>query len=558
MRWLLRRIVLLARLWQRSLKVRVVSSTMVLGLAATSLIGVVLAEQVAGRLLDSRRQQAFRDAGRATSEFRNEMATYNETTGGDLKSYVRESLDTLRTTGGDSAVGVLLLRQAGQPPSGANYSYGTTSASYVSTELRDQVVTNSELQSQSIQLTGASGRSEPGLIVGGQVQLPVSAGDYELYFVITLGPEQRTLASIQRVLSIGMFFIVILLGAIAWLVSRQVVDPVQEAARVARRISRGNLDERMNPRGRDELATLAGSFNDMADSLQDQIEAMEELSRLQRRFVSDVSHELRTPLTTIRMAAEVIDSQREEFDAALARSSELLTTQLDRFEALLSDLLEISRFDAGAAALEAEDADLGAIARRVVDLAAPLAVAKSTELVLHLQGEPATAEVDSRRVERIVRNLVVNAIEHAEEHPVQVYVAADDRTAAVLVVDHGVGLRPGDAERVFDRFWRADPARARTTGGTGLGLAISLEDALLHGGSLRAWGTPGEGSRFLLVLPRHAGTVPGRSPLPLAPSDHVGADSDEEGQAEERWLIAELNLEPVAEDEPPAPAPKAR
>lgn len=536
----LRTIVRGVGLWQDSLQVRVVSSTIVLGLAATSVIGVVLTEQVGNRLIEARRDQAFRDVSRATSEFQSDMKAFSGTNE-QLKSWVRESLRKVQGTGGDSAVGVLLLRSPGTPPTDGLTGLGTVSATVVPAALREQVVTGSKQQATLIELA-ASGQAEPGLVVGSPVVLPRSAGAYELYFVMSLEPEQRSLTAIQRALVVSMTALVLVLGSIAWLVSRLVVNPVKEAAQVADRLSRGSLDERMSPHGRDEIARLARSFNEMADSLQEQIEAMEELSRLQRRFVSDVSHELRTPLTTIRLAASVIDDERDTLPPVLARSSELLSTQVDRFEALLADLLEISRFDAGAAALDAASSDLAQIVRQVVELAQPVATAQATQLRVHGADRPAVAEVDTRRVERIVRNLVHNAIEHSEGKPVDIQVEADDRTAAVLVADQGIGLRAGDADHVFDRFWRADPARARTIGGTGLGLSISLEDALLHGGSLRAWGAPGQGARFLLCLPTRAGGLLGRSPLPLTPT---GVDDDdswvEEPSDEQTRILSEID-----------------
>ena len=550
--WLLRQVVQAVVVWRKSLQVRVVSSTLVLGLAATSLVGMALAEQVSARLVQARQEQAFKEAQTATNQFVAEMNTYSGANGTPLKTYVRDSLYRLKDTGGESAVGVLLLLQGDQAAADGITAYGTINANIVPQNLRDKVVSTTTQQQRLISLRQANGSTAAGVVVGQQVSLPGSNGGYELYFVMSLQPEQDTLDSIQRVLAAGMLSLVLMLGVIAWLVSRQVVSPLKEAAQVAERLSHGSLDERMSPHGHDEIARLARSFNDMADTLQDKIEDMAELSRLQRRFVSDVSHELRTPLTTIRMAAEVISASSDGFPPPVARSSELLSTQLDRFEALLADLLEISRFDAGAAALEASEVELGGIVRRVVELAAPLAEAKHTVVDVHLLQSAALAEVDSRRVERIVRNLVVNAIEHCEAKPVEVWVATDERTACILVVDHGIGLRPGDAERVFDRFWRADPARARTTGGTGLGLAISLEDAYLHGGSLRAWGLPGIGSRFLLVLPRTAGAVPGRSPLPLAAPGHD--DEPEESSAsvdpEEEWLLSQLAIDKLVEPSP--------
>jgi two-component system sensor histidine kinase MtrB len=147
-------------------------------------------------------------------------------------------------------------------------------------------------------------------------------------------------------------------------------------------------------------------------------------------------------------------------------------------------------------------------------------VARRAGCRIDVTGVPATAvvaDVDVRRFARIVRNLLDNAIDHAEGGPISLALAATAATVALRVSDEGIGLRTGEAERVFDRFWRADPSRARTTGGTGLGLAIAREDARLHGGDLEAWGEPGVGAAFRLVLPRRRGSRPGRSPLGLVP-----------------------------------------
>jgi two-component system sensor histidine kinase MtrB len=311
--------------------------------------------------------------------------------------------------------------------------------------------------------------------------------------------------------------LVVLLGTIAWLVTRQVVTPVRLARRIAERLASGRLEERMRVRGEDDIARLGVSFNQMAASLQRQISQLQELARVQRRFVADVSHELRTPLTTVRMAADLLHDARGAFDPATARSAELLQAELDRFEALLGDLLEISRFDAGAATLTLTDVDLRDVARRVCDGAAGLAAQRGTRIAIDVPPTRCMVEVDVRRIERIVRNLVVNAIEYGEGSDVTVRVAAGADAVALSVRDRGVGLKTGEDVMVFNRFWRADPARARTRGGTGLGLSIAVEDTTLHGGRLDAWGRPGLGAIFRLTLPRRAGGTLPESPLPLAP-----------------------------------------
>ncbi|MEO6715149.1 MAG: HAMP domain-containing sensor histidine kinase, partial [Mycobacteriales bacterium] len=177
---------------------------------------------------------------------------------------------------------------------------------------------------------------------------------------------------------------------------------------------------------------------------------------------------------------------------------------------------EISLYDAGAAVLEPEVVDMRHAVERVVEAVAPLAERRGSEVVIATAGDTQfLVEADPRRLQRILRNLIFNAVEHGEGLPVHVTIGADEQAVAVVVRDLGVGFRPIDAARVFSRFWRADPSRARQTGGTGLGLSIALEDARLHGGWLQAWGLPGHGAVFRLTLPRQAGGELTSSPLPL-------------------------------------------
>ncbi|MGA4668642.1 MtrAB system histidine kinase MtrB [Propionibacteriaceae bacterium Y1923] len=360
----------------------------------------------------------------------------------------------------------------------------------------------------------------PGLVVGGLLLSPNSVDVYPVYFVFPMEREQATVELLQRaVLTTGGLLLMLLTG-ISVLVSRQVVRPIRQASVTAGQLAEGNLDQRMEVRGSDDLASLAKSMNHMATELQTQIGQLEDLSRVQQQFVADVSHELRTPLTTVRMAAEMIYEARHELDPSLRRASELLHNELDRFEDLLGDLLEISRFDAGAAVLSVDEVDLVSLVRDEVDAQAAFAASVGSDLVVEARGQ-ASAEVDSRRIRRILRNLITNAIEHGEGRPITVTVATDEHAVAITVRDHGVGLHASQVRDVFHRFWRGDPSRARLVGGTGLGLSIAMEDAHLHRGWLAAWGRPGRGAQFRLTLPRRAGGVLHSSPLSLAPHDYT-------------------------------------
>ena len=195
-------------------------------------------------------------------------------------------------------------------------------------------------------------------------------------------------------------------------------------------------------RGEDELATLGRSFNAMADSIESQIKELADLSLVQQRFVSDVSHELRTPLTTIRLAADMINDQRDEFDPATARAAELLNAQVQRFEVLLTDLLEISRYDAGSVQLELEPTSLAHLAEDVIASMQQLADQHGTDVRLVAPGGYSPVEMDPRRVRRVVRNLLGNAIEHGEGRPIVVTVDSDQQAVALGVRDYGLGMTP--------------------------------------------------------------------------------------------------------------------
>jgi two-component system sensor histidine kinase MtrB len=505
-------------LWRASLGFRVVVVTILLGILVLTAVGTYLYGSIAQGLVDSRQRIAEEDSLRDATDAQEKLDATDRTDSADLRQLAHDLVKSYTQTVGSERRYVVLtptdtndLRLVG--------SIETTSqigVRFVPTTLRQAVSASKDRQHLQVATIQEDGEEVSAVIVGQQVEIPV-AGPYGLYFIYPMEREREIISLIGRTFLLGGAALILLVGAVAFVVTRLVADPVRRAALVAERFAGGNLNERMRAKGEDDLARLGNSFNAMAASIQQQIAQLENLSRVQQRFVSDVSHELRTPLTTIRMAGDLIHDARGSFEPALARSAELLYHELDRFESLLSDLLEISRFDAGAAVLEVEATDLRACVERAVGANDALARSRGSEIVIHEAALPVVAEADYRRIERILRNLVSNAIEHGEGRPIEVSLGANDSAVAISVRDHGVGLRPGEAALVFTRFWRADPARARTTGGTGLGLAISLEDARLHSGRLEAWGASGIGSCFRLTLPREAGGTILSSPLPLSP-----------------------------------------
>ena len=497
--------------WSHSMMLRVITSTLVVGLAAVALLGALVTTQIRDGLVERRVERILAESALDLQSTQQVIEASTAETPGELQQLVTDQMEALSQSGGESRR-LVLLKARGNDSDVFLTPFGDSSlVPVISTELRDSIEPDG---GQFWQFVSLPDDGDPAAVVGAPLTLR-SAGDYELYLVYSLASEKDILDLIQQVLTVGATVLVALVLFITWTVTLQAVRPVRAAARVAARLADGHLSERMRVRGHDEMATLATTFNDMATSLQRQITRMEELSRLQRRFVSDVSHELRTPLTTVRMASDVLHDARVDFAPAVARSAELLSTQLDRFELLLADLLEISRIDAGVSLLDFKDHDLGDVVKDQVEGLALAAEEQGVELRLWLREGTHIASMDASRVGRIVRNLLSNAIEHAQGGPVDIAVSSTARTVAVVVRDYGVGLSASQEERVFDRFWRADPARARTMGGTGLGLSIAREDALLHEGTLEAWGRPGEGASFRLMLPCGSRGLGLREPLPL-------------------------------------------
>ena len=506
---------------RNSLAIKVIFSTVLLSLVVTGITGSVLNTQLSAGVKDVNLSSALVEARSTifTAEYRFLLAQ------GEKDSVVQKVVDDVISsattlTSNENAREVVFLRSPGNTREN-NYEIASNlldPASIPST-LSERVRKNPDPVYQYTNMIYLTGTKVNGLAIGQKVQIP-NAGQYEMYIIFSLANQEKTLDLISRSLFLGGFILLLLVALITWLVVRQVVSPVREAAMIATEFTAGDFRKRLKVESQDEISTLGLAFNDMAESIEKQIARLENLSRVQQRFVSDVSHELRTPLTTLRMASEVIYSTKDTFDPIVARSAELLVAQLDRFEKLLEDLLEVSRFDAEVAVLEAVDFDMVQLVQRCADDLGLVAKERKTEIYVSSSEPVIMIKADIRRVERILRNLLANAIDHSEELQIDVRIVASDHDVAVGVRDYGIGLDENALTRVFDRFWRADPSRARTRGGTGLGLSIALEDARLHNGELEAWGRPGRGSHFVVTLPRNTWESIEARLIKLQPEDY--------------------------------------
>jgi len=491
--------------------------TFVLSLAVIWLLGSALLSRVTGGLMHTKVEASLVEAATVANQAQSRLGAADQSDLQGISPLVDQVISYLAAnaaTPGESDL--VLLRSPGADQS---FSLDRTSnlvdAASIPMDLRRAVEGSARQAWRYLRIRYVNGTSVSGIGVGSKIDIP-GAGTYELYSLFATTAEAATLDLVMRALVTVGAALLLLLCAITFLVVRQVVAPVRAAARLSQRIAAGELEQRMAVHGQDDLAVLARSFNEMALSLQEQINALENLSQLQQRFVSDVSHELRTPLTTVRMASDVLHASRQDFQPAVARSAELLMAQLDRFEALLAELLEISRFDAGVATLEIDHADIRELVLTAVDALTPVAETRGSQFVQKLPPDPVISEVDSRRINRILRNLLSNALEYGES-PIEVTLVVTDSAFAIGVLDQGPGMTPDEVSRVFDRFWRADPARARTSGGTGLGLSIALEDARLHSGWLDIWSEPGIGTHMRLTIPLLSGGLISESPITLEP-----------------------------------------
>lgn len=498
--------------YSNSLAFRVLGTTLLLSTLLVSALGSVLNQLLSDGIKESKIESALNESQYKLFQTENRFVLSETSSVSVFRNIVNQTITEFADARGNERNPEVIMLQANSPQ--AKYLIYERSTNQVikdsiPTELRSRVLASKELQYSYGEILYPTTfltavpieRRVPALIIGGQFTAK-NFGQFEVYFLFSTAPEDSTIALISRTLLIGAIALVLVLLFVVFAVSRQVVTPIRRAAEIAEKLSAGDFAERMNVEGADEIARLAQSFNEMASALQNQITRLENLSRVQQRFVSDVSHELRTPLTTLKMASDLIYRQRQNFDPTISRSAELLSAQLERFENLLTELLEVSRFDAGVVNLEPEVTDIVALVEKGVEALSPIAQEHGSSFRYKHPQVPVVTVVDPRRMDRILRNLLNNAIAYGEGNPIDVEVRMGEHSIAVAVRDFGIGLRKGEEKRVFDRFWRADPSRERTRGGTGLGLSIAQEDAQLHGGVIEATGAYGRGSLFVLTIPR--------------------------------------------------------
>ncbi|MEU5865542.1 HAMP domain-containing sensor histidine kinase [Nonomuraea sp. NPDC047529] len=325
----------------------------------------------------------------------------------------------------------------------------------------------------------------------------------EVYTARSLYPEQRSIDWLAtRAWLIGgaaMAFAVV----VALLATRSVLRPVRELGRAARLLGEGELRTRIAVRGSDELADVARTFNDTAAELERHVTQLREMEADARRFVADVSHELRTPLAALAAVAEVLDDEAVRLPEPAGKAARLVTQETLNLTTLVNDLIEISRFDSGVAALSLNEVDVTEL------VPATLRVRGWSDAVRTELPASATARLDPRRVDVVLANLVGNALRHGEP-PVSVRLTADPHWITFEVRDHGPGLDASVLPHAFDRFYKASAARARSEG-SGLGLAIALENARLHRGDLTVANAPDGGALFTLRLPRWAADPDGAS-----------------------------------------------
>ena len=505
------------RLWKESLQFRALGTAGIMMFLSFLMVGWSLSSQIASSLFENQKAQALEES---TSGFRNVQSVLDSSearSDSEIRRNVSRTL-TVLDAGSSGKRNWILVPLEGQGKQGfipEQSSNNSLNSSSIPNDFKETVRDKDGIFWQTSTVTTVENNRErtyPVLIVGTHISISQNP-NYGLFLVYDMTDSSATIAHINFVLFGGFCALLGVVLSVVWIVTRFVVRPITQTAITAEKLAAGDLDQRVSVNGEHQAARLGYSFNLMADSLQEKIVQLERLSTLQQRFVSDVSHELRTPLATVRLGTELLYDSRGDMERTLSRTVELLHDQVDRFQSMLADLLEISRFDAGSAMLTIDTEDFMRVLSNILQEALPHLERTNTKLNVHTSHESIMVDMDRVRIERVLRNLLYNAIEHGESRPIDVYVGANATNLGVAVRDHGIGLSEDEAVQVFNRFWRADTSRKRTLGGTGLGLSIAAEDVRLHGGTIEVWGEKGRGACFTMNLPLIHGAPLGESPV---------------------------------------------
>ena len=452
---------------RRSLQARTVALTVILTLAVAIVFFGVSMVSVRASLLTQITSQSRADYSNMVQQAQTSLDAADVSATVQIQQLVNDLASSLQSEGPSNLIGVYLWSRDTNSRAIIPVSTEPSYQSLISDDIRSSVASDLDdiVFYQPVEIPGDSGMSgsgTPAAVLGTVLDFGV-AGNLEFFAIYSYTFQQQSLTQIQLSLVI-----------------RGIVRPIERVAAASETLASGNLDMRVTVNRKDELGVLQQSFNTMADALNQKIDELEEASVFQKRFVSDVSHELRTPVTTMRMASDLLEMKKDGFDPSTKRTVELLAGQISRFQDMLADLLEISRYDAGYAALDLVETDLCEPIETAVDQVAGIAQAKRVPVHTYLP----------------------NVQVFAEDRPIEVRVAANRKAVAISVRDYGVGIDEDKVAHVFDRFWRGDLSRSRVTGGTGLGLAIAMTDALLHHGTIRVRSAVGEGTWFLVLLPR--------------------------------------------------------
>jgi two-component system sensor histidine kinase MtrB len=370
----------------------------------------------------------------------------------------RENFDAMVTTGDDWFSTALSLTPAAIPPR------------------LDSLVTEERLGYQHAEV------GDVRMLVFGA---PLPPAETDIYLSYPLDEVDRTMGLLARVLAIAGVAVVAAAVVLAQRVSGRILRPLVRVSSAAQRVAEGLLETRVQASSPDELGMLAASFNQMAAALQDMIQR-------ERRFVAAVSHELRTPLAALHTTGELLSARRGELSPSAREAVDLVLEDITSLRRLVDELMEVSELDSQRGSVRWERVSLSSVAE---------AVARRRRLDMSAEGPDVVTFTDKARLERILGNLLDNAVEHGLGRDLRLFVQALDGECAVAVSDTGPGIPQEDLPHLFERFYKADRSRSRERGGIGLGLAIAMQNARLLGGTIEAISAVGEGSTFILRLP---------------------------------------------------------